>query len=168
MLCDFAIYLQIETSNKSQVTSNHLTNLKNALRLLAKYTKSDKLKFYVDHEPYRALSQAYDTLSIDESVDEDIIKTAYSVKINDSPGLKLDCDRALYTIAISKRSLDLFNFLTEECPQFSNYYGPEKLDYQEALKLLQVNENASDETILKILNKSGLMKTFMSLTNFLF
>ncbi|CAI4795617.1 CQS_1a_G0050150.mRNA.1.CDS.1 [Saccharomyces cerevisiae] len=141
---------KFETSNKSQVTSNHLTNLKNALRLLAKYTKSDKLKFYVDHEPYRALSQAYDTLSIDESVDEDIIKTAYSVKINDSPGLKLDCDRALYTIAISKRSLDLFNFLTEECPQFSNYYGPEKLDYQEALKLLQVNENASDETILKI------------------
>ncbi|QHS76228.1 ubiquitin-specific protease UBP2 [Saccharomyces paradoxus] len=141
---------KFETSNRSQLTSNHLTNLKNALRLLAKYTKSDKLKFYVDHEPYRALSQAYDTLSIDESVDEDIIKTAYSVKINDSPGLKLDCDRALYTIAISKRSLDLFNFLTEECPQFLNYYGPEKIDYREALKLLQVNENASDETILKI------------------
>lgn len=141
---------KFETSNKNKATSNHLTNLKNALRLLAKYTKSDKLKFYVDHEPYRALSQAYDTLAIDESVDEDIIKTAYSIKINDSPGLKLDCDRALYTIAISKRSLDLFNFLTDECPQFQNYYGPEKLDYQEALKLLQVNENASDETILKI------------------
>ncbi|EJS41725.1 ubp2p [Saccharomyces arboricola H-6] len=141
---------KFESSKKSHVSSNHLSNLKNALRLLAKYTKSDKLKFYVDHEPYRALSQAYDTLSIDESVDEDIIKTAYSIKINDSPGLKLDCDRALYTIAINKRSLDLFNFLTEECPQFLNYYGPEKLDYQEALKLLQVNENASDETILKI------------------
>ncbi|CAI4051604.1 ubiquitin-specific protease UBP2 SKDI_15G2720 [Saccharomyces kudriavzevii IFO 1802] len=141
---------KFETSNKSKVTSNHLTNFKNALRLLAKYTKSDKLKFYVDHEPYRALSQAYDTLSIDESVDEDIIKTAYSIKINDSPGLKLDCDRALYTIAISKRSLDLFNFLTDECPQFLKYYGPEKLHYQEALKLLQVNENASDETVLKI------------------
>ena len=96
------------------------------------------------------MSQAYDTLSIDESVDEDIIKTAYSVKINDSPGLKLDCDRALYTIAISKKSLDLFNFLTDECPQFLTYYGAEQLDYQEALKLLQVNENASDETILKI------------------
>ena len=44
----------------------------------------------------------------------------------------------------------MFNFLTEECPQFLNYYGPEKIDYREALKLLQVNENASDETILKI------------------
>lgn len=133
-----------------QSDSNRLTDLKNAFRILAKYKNSDFLQFYITHEPYRLLSQAYSELEIDESVDDDIVQTAFTIKINDSPGLTLECTRALYTIALHKRSMPLFNFLLKQCPLFLKYYGPNKYTYREALSMLQVNENANDELILKI------------------
>lgn len=129
---------------------NRHTELKNSLRLLAKFKKSSKLEFYADYEPYRNVTQAYDILEVDESVDDDIIQTAYTVKVNDSPGLKIDCDRALYTVAVHSRSLALFNFLMQQSEEFQEYYGPEHFSYQEALSVLQVNENAGDDTILEI------------------
>ena len=129
---------------------NYLADLKNAIRVLAKYKKSDYMKFYVDHEPYRTVSQGYSTLDIDELVDYDIIETAYTIKVNDSPGLKVDCDRALYTIAIHTRSIAIFNFLVENCPEFLRYYGPDKYNYSAALQILGVEENATDETILNV------------------
>ncbi|KAL3232316.1 Ubiquitin carboxyl-terminal hydrolase 2 [Nakaseomyces bracarensis] len=135
---------------KTNMDNNRIRDLKNALRLLAKYLKSDYLKFYIDHEPYRNIQQAYDVLEIDESVDDDIIQTAYTVKINDSPGLKIDCDRGLFTIASVKRSLMLYNFLFDQCPEFQTYYGPNRYSYQQALNVLQVNENAPDSTLLNI------------------
>ncbi|SMN18118.1 similar to Saccharomyces cerevisiae YOR124C UBP2 Ubiquitin-specific protease that removes ubiquitin from ubiquitinated proteins [Maudiozyma saulgeensis] len=129
--------------------SSHI-DLKNAARILAKYKQSDLLKFYVDYEPYTVIEQAYRTLEIDESVDDDIVQTAYSIKINDAPGLMIDCNRALYTIAIHKRSMSLLNFLVCQCPLFEEFYSPEKYSYQDALNLLQVNENANDEVILNV------------------
>ena len=129
---------------------SYLADLKNAVRVLAKYKRSDYMKFYVDHEPYRTVSQGYSTLEIDELVDYDIMETAYTIKVNDSPGLKVDCDRALYTIAIHTRSIAIFNFLVENCPEFLRYYGPDKYNYAAALQLLGVEENATDETILNV------------------
>lgn len=135
---------------KNNMDNNRVRDLKNALRLLAKYLKSDYLRFYIDHEPYRSVQQAYDILEIDESVDDDIIQTAYTVKINDSPGLKIDCDRGLFTIASVKRSLILFNFLFDQCPEFQTYYGPQNFSYKQSLDILQVNENAPDATLLNV------------------
>lgn len=133
-----------------QSDSNYLSDLKNAFRILAKYKSSDFLQFYISHEPYRLLSQAYSELEINESVDDDIVQTAFTIKINDSPGLQLECTRALYTIALHKRSMTLFNFLLDQCPLFLKYYDPNKFTYREALSMIQVNENANDELILKI------------------
>ncbi|GCF01221.1 ubiquitin-specific protease ubp2 [Zygosaccharomyces mellis] len=129
---------------------NRHADLKSSLRLLAKFKKSSKLKFYADYEPYRNVTQAYEILEVDESVDDDIIQTAYTVKVNDAPGLKLDCDRALYTVAIHARSLMLFNFLMQQSADFLEYFGPDKFSYQDALSFLQVNENVGDDTILEI------------------
>lgn len=129
---------------------NRHADLKSSLRLLAKFKKSSKLKFYADYEPYRNVTQAYEILEVDESVDDDIIQTAYTVKVNDAPGLKLDCDRALYTVAIHTRSLMLFNFLMQQSEDFLEYFGPDKFSYQDALSFLQVNENVGDDTILEI------------------
>lgn len=129
---------------------NRHADLKSSLRLLAKFKKSSKLKFYADYEPYRNVTQAYEILEVDESVDDDIIQTAYTVKVNDAPGLKLDCDRALYTVAIHTRSLMLFNFLMQQSEDFLGYFGPDKFSYQDALSFLQVNENVGDDTILEI------------------
>ncbi|EDO17315.1 hypothetical protein Kpol_1062p23 [Vanderwaltozyma polyspora DSM 70294] len=130
-----------------------LTNLRNALRILAKHKNSSRLKFYVDYEPYSSIQRAFNILEVDESVDDDIIQTAYSIKVNDTPGLKIDCDRALYTVAVSKRSMILINFLFQECPPFQDFYGPDQYTYSEALQKLQVNENAADDTILEIFQR---------------
>lgn len=148
---------------KSEVMTNtsesHHADMKNALRLVAKCKKSDKLRFFADYEPYRNTSRGYEILEVDESVDDDIIETAYSISINDSPGLKIDCDRALYTIAIHKRSLRLFNYLLQQCPEFQQYYGPDSILYQEALRMLQLNENASDETVLEVFQRNWYQET---------
>lgn len=138
---------------------NRHADLKNALRLLAKYKKSDKLKFFADYEPYKNVSRAYEILEVDESVDDDIIETAYSISINDSPGLKIDCDRALYTIGVRKRSLRLLNYLLQQCPDFQLYYGPGTLLYSEALSMLQLNENAGDETVLEVFQRKWHQET---------
>ncbi|CAB4252035.1 similar to Saccharomyces cerevisiae YOR124C UBP2 Ubiquitin-specific protease that removes ubiquitin from ubiquitinated proteins [Maudiozyma barnettii] len=144
------LLLSIYKHESLSTDSTAHTDLKNAARVLAKYKQSDLLRFYIDYEPYGLVEQAYRTLEIDESVDDDIVQTAYSIKVNDAPGLKIDCSRALYTVAIHKRSLSLFNFLICECPIFEQFYSPEKYSYQEALNLLQVNENANDEVILNV------------------
>ncbi|CCC71520.1 hypothetical protein NCAS_0H02100 [Naumovozyma castellii] len=135
--------------NELKISTSDIPNLKNAMRLFAKVKHSSKLKFYIDHEPYRRVAQAYETLDIDESVDDDIVQTAYDIKVVDSPGLTMDCDRALYTIAIHKRSLLLFTFLIERCPDFQEYYCPDRFTYHDALSMFQVNENAADELIIK-------------------
>lgn len=147
--------------------SSTLTDLKNALRVLAKYKKSDFLQFYITYEPFKSLIQAYSELEIDESVDDDIVQTAYTIKVNDSPGLKLECTKALYTIALHKRSMTLFNFLIDQCPLFSKYYGPEKYSYREALNMIQVNENASDEVILKIFQQKWEHESLLSVDQLL-
>ena len=143
------------------LSSNRKVVLRNALRILAKVQKSLKLQFYVDYELYRQVSQAYNILEVDESVDDDIVQTAYTIKINDSPGLKIDCDRALYTIATFKRSISLFKFLLQECPPFENFYGPGQFTYQGALQLFQINENVGDDTILEIFQRRWFHETIL-------
>lgn len=159
-----SIYKSESSSTRNQ---NRLADLKNSLRLLAKFKKSPKLKFYADYEPYRSLAQAYDILEVDESVDDDIIQTAYTVKINDSPGLKLDCDRALYTVAVNTRSLALFNFLMQQCYEFQEYFGPDIFTYQDALSVLQVNENAGDDTILEVFQRKWQKEPIFDADQFL-
>ncbi|CCH58439.1 hypothetical protein TBLA_0A06470 [Henningerozyma blattae CBS 6284] len=150
-LTESMIFTIYKTERKqANISSARLAEMKNALRLLAKYKHSDRLKFYADYEPYFSASQGYNTLEVDESVDDDIIQTAYTIKVNDAPGLKIDCDRALLTVATRRKSLALFKFLLQECPQFTEFYGVDRFDYFQALNTLQVNENATDETILEI------------------
>lgn len=130
--------------------SSKRADLKNALRLFSKFKDSEKLAFLADYEPYPNVEQAYEILEVDSSVDNDIIQTAYTIKTNDAPGLKIDCDRAILTVAATRRSLQLFNYLLQECPSFTDYYGVNRYDYFAALEVLQVNENATDETVIEV------------------
>ncbi|CCE63264.1 hypothetical protein TPHA_0E01710 [Tetrapisispora phaffii CBS 4417] len=157
---------QAELKNKSLSQERHV-NLRNALQVLASYKKSKKLKFFVDYEPYLNTRTAYNMLEIDESIDDDIIQTAYSIKVNDAPGLKLDCDRALYTIAIARRSISLFNFLLENNLIFQEYYTADTFSYTSALSLLQVNENASDENILEVFQKKWFEEAMVAFDHLL-
>lgn len=156
-----------KTESAAPSYSNHHSDLKNALRILAKYKKSPKLRFYADYEPYKSISQAYDTLEVDESVDDDIIQTAYSIKVNDSPGLKIECDRALYSVAVHKKSLALFNYLVQQCPEFQQYYGANEFTYQDALNLLQLNENAGDDTVLEVFQRKWFKEAAFDPDHFL-
>lgn len=161
------LLLGIYRKESSQASQQKRSSLKNSLRLIAKAKKSQILQFYTAYEPYDNTYQAYSLLEVNESVDVDIIQTAYTVKVADSPGLKIDCDRAIYTIAVSRRSMPLFNFLVEQCPAFNEFYSADKLTYQEALNLLQVNENASDDVILEVFQRKWHQEPVSSPDQFL-
>lgn len=161
------LLLSIYKNELKAASMQKRTDLKNALRLLAKFKESKKLKFHVDYEPYTSTPKAYQLLEIDESVDLDIIQTAYTIRVADAPGLKIDCDRALYTLAVAKRSLVLFNFLTQECPIFQEFYNIDNWSYKEALSLLQVNENATDDVILEIFQRKWSQEPVTSPDQFL-
>ncbi|CUS21823.1 LAQU0S04e01618g1_1 [Lachancea quebecensis] len=161
------LLLGIYRKESNQASQQKHSSLKNSLRLIAKAKKSQVLQFYTAYEPYDNAHQAYSLLEINESVDVDIIQTAYTVKVADSPGLKIDCDRAIYTIAVSRRSMPLFNFLVEQCPAFNEFYSADKLTYQEALNLLQVNENASDDVILEVFQRKWNQEPVSSPDQFL-
>ncbi|SCU85847.1 LAME_0D03158g1_1 [Lachancea meyersii CBS 8951] len=150
---DDELLLGIYRKETYQASSQKHTNLRNALKLIAKAKNSEALSFYSTHEPYESVHQAYRMLEIDESVDVDVVQTAYTIKVADSPGLKIDCDRALYTLAVGKRNMALFKFLIEQCPQFNDFYSVDRLTYQGALATLQLNENASDEVVLEVFQR---------------
>ncbi|SCU85188.1 LAFA_0D14356g1_1 [Lachancea sp. 'fantastica'] len=156
---DDELLLGVYRKEISQATVQKHSHFKNALKLLAKAKNSDSLKFHSTYEPYENAHQAYRMLEVDESVDADVIQTAYTIKAADSPGLKVDCDRALYTLAVSKRNLTLFKFLFEQCPQFGEIYSADKMTYQDALCILQLNENASDELILEVFQRMWAQDT---------
>ncbi|SCW02303.1 LAFE_0F03466g1_1 [Lachancea fermentati] len=147
------LLISIYRKESNSTSGKKRSDLKNALRLLAKFKGSQKLKFYADYEPYDDVRQAYQLLEIDESVDNDVIQTAYTVRVSDSPGLKMDCDRALYTLAVSKRSMALFNFLVQECSSFQKYYSSDDCSYSDALCILQINENATDDVVLEVFQR---------------
>lgn len=124
--------------------------LTRALKTLAKYKNSMTLKFYADFKLYSNDLEAYQFLEVDISVDTDIIQTAYSIKVTDSPGFKLECDRALYTIAANRRSMVLFNFLLQESSDFQLFYNSKSWSYQRALDFLNADNNMPDNAILDI------------------
>ncbi|CEP60649.1 ubiquitin-specific protease UBP2 LALA0_S01e15786g [Lachancea lanzarotensis] len=159
---DDNLLLGVYQKEISQATAQKHTQFKNALKLLAKAKNSESLKFYSTYEPYENAYQAYRMLEVDESVDVDVIQTAYTIKAADSPGLKVDCDRALYTLAVNKRSMALFKFLFEQCPQFAEVHSADRTTYQDALSTLQLNENASDELILEVFQRMWNQETNMS------
>ncbi|SCU79855.1 LADA_0B03598g1_1 [Lachancea dasiensis] len=161
------LLLDVYRRETHQASTEKHANLKNALRLLAKAKGSDALQFYVAYEPYDNAYQAYRLLEVDESVDIDVIQTAYTIKVSDSPGLKIDCDRAVYTLAVHRKSMPLFKLLLEQCPRFQDYYSAGLITYSNALNLLQLNENASDETVLEVFQRRWFQETVVSPDQFL-
>ncbi|KAH3900253.1 ubiquitin-specific protease UBP2 SCDLUD_003225 [Saccharomycodes ludwigii] len=132
--------------NEHQVS---LMDLKNALHILAKFKKSSFLKFIVNHEPYNNIIDAYYALDLEPNMkDVDIIQTAYLIKVSDAPGLQLDCDRAIYSLAFYLRSLPLFNFLIAQCPDFNLFYNTDEISYDDALERIGVNSEDPDNAIL--------------------
>ncbi|AMD22035.1 HGL305Cp [Eremothecium sinecaudum] len=161
------VLLNLYREKSRNATPQARTDLKNAFRVLAKYKDSEKLKFCVELEPFQFETQAYKLLEIDKSVENDLIETAYSIKVSDAPGLKIECDRALYTLAVVKRSIPLFNLLFQKCPRFQQFYHMSYWSYSAALEALHVDYNASDELILEIFQSKWNQDPISSAEQFL-
>lgn len=152
-LLDANTMIEYYNSHLLRSSDNQRKDLRNALRVLGKYLGSQKMLFLVEYEPYYNVQQAYTLLKVDETVDDDIIQTAYTINIADAPGLKKDYDRAIFTIALDRRSIFLLNVLTDECPEFAQYYNCTDISYDEALNIIEIDMNASDDVILEVFQK---------------
>lgn len=152
-LIDGDAMIEYYNSNLLKCSESQKKDLRNALRILGKYLKNRKMLFLVEYEPYHSVQQAYSLLKVDETVDDDIIQTAYTINTADAPGLKKDFDRAVFTIGIERRSMFLLNVLLEECPEFSEYYNFSDLSYEDALKIIEIDMNASDDVVLEVFQK---------------
>ncbi|CDO94202.1 unnamed protein product [Kluyveromyces dobzhanskii CBS 2104] len=152
-LLDGNTMIEYYNSNLLNCSEIKRKDLRNALRVLGKHLKNQKMLFLVEYEPYITVQQAYNLLKVDETVDDDIIQTAYTINIADMPGLKKDYDRAIFTIALDRRSMFLFNVLTEECPEFAQFYSFSELSYDDALKVIEIDMNASDDVILEVFQR---------------
>lgn len=161
-LLDDQSIIDYYNANIMNSTESFRKELRSALRVFGKFKQSRKMMFLVEYEPYSNVQQAYILLKVDETVDNDIIQTAYTINIADAPGLKNDYDRAVFTIAIERRSMFLFNLLMEECPIFLEFYHMSSLSYEDALKLMNVDINASDEVILEVFQKKWNHGTILS------
>lgn len=150
---DESTVVEFYNNNLSKVSEETRKDIRSAMRVLGKFKQSKKILFLVDHEPYFHVEQAYRFLKVDATVDSDLIETAYTIKISDSPGLKQDSDRALLTIALDRRSLSLVNFLFEQIQELSSIYDSSKMSYETAFRLLGIDLNANDDVILEVFQK---------------
>ncbi|KAL6940658.1 hypothetical protein ACO0QE_004570 [Hanseniaspora vineae] len=138
--------------SSDQNDQNMAASLKSSLRTLSNYVNSDFLKFLVEYEPYSTVQEAYKTLNLETSInDYDWIQTAYMLKVSDQPALKVDADRALFTVAIYLKSLPLFTLLFEQEPRYQLFFNNVgTLTIEQAYKDLGINENCTDDTLIEV------------------
>ncbi|KAL6937547.1 hypothetical protein ACO0RG_004058 [Hanseniaspora osmophila] len=138
--------------SSDQNDQNMAASLKSCLRTLSNYVNSNFLRFLVEFEPYSTVQEAYKILNLETSInDYDWIQTAYMLKVSDQPALKVDADRALFTVAIYLKSLPLFTLLFEQEPRYQLYFNNVgTLTIEQAYKDLGINENCTDDTLIEV------------------
>ncbi|AOA63942.1 Ubiquitin carboxyl-terminal hydrolase 2 [Komagataella phaffii CBS 7435] len=86
--------------------------LRNALSSIADYRKSEALQNYLRIEPIHNIDQAYKHFDTPQSIEDDVLITAFQFKKDDFPQAVALYDRALLTIAIQRKSLFLWSYIT--------------------------------------------------------
>ncbi|GMF06013.1 unnamed protein product [Ambrosiozyma monospora] len=113
IIISYQNYCALSSSKYQRVT------LREALQKIGNYRESPAIASYLSTEPYFDVNDAYEELGIDPKVDDDVVITAYQLKMEDNysstqPG------RALITIATTRKSMTLINFIESSLPEFSD------------------------------------------------
>ncbi|ODV84927.1 hypothetical protein CANARDRAFT_28664 [[Candida] arabinofermentans NRRL YB-2248] len=118
-----------------------------ALDKIGSNRQSTVIRSFLETEPLYQVSEAYDVLEVDQSVDDDIIITAYQLKAEDSNYYNPLYARAILTVALNRKSLMLINFIDSNLPQFSKYSSQ---TFEQACKVIGCDSYADDSTIIRI------------------
>ncbi|OWB54903.1 peptidase activity protein [[Candida] boidinii] len=122
--------------------------LRNSLKTLGIYRESEAINDYLEREPLFDIADAYEALETDPSVDDDILVTAYQLKVEDSYQKDSIYERALLTVALQRKSLYLINFIDHSIPRLSSRYAVN--NDKEAYKYLGCDQYADDFQVIRI------------------
>lgn len=134
---------QIAVSN----TKMEKKNLRDHLKTISVYKRSPEIISFIYTEPFFDIEDAYRLLNVTQDKEDDWILTMYTSNMSDNTmSLTTEYARALLSIAISRRSLNLMNFITENIPQFLN----STMSTEEAFSVLGLYTTADEETIIRV------------------
>ncbi|ODV95123.1 hypothetical protein PACTADRAFT_42612 [Pachysolen tannophilus NRRL Y-2460] len=132
----------------SNTTSKSLKDsLRSSFSKLGKIRHSAFIQDYLNSEPLDDLEQAYNNLDISESVDDDVVITAYGIKVDDFPTDTNLYDRSLLSIAINRKSFMLLDYIENNLGHL-NYFLP--IDYSQAFSYIGCDELANEFQIITI------------------
>ncbi len=136
----------INNSNNNNSNSSKETNLKGYLSTLANARKSKILNEYLNNESTSlTLQSAYEILNVDAIVDDDVIIIAYQVKQGDNPDEKTINERALVSIAETRKSSLLLDYV-----ETNMILSSEPVSSQEAFAILDVDNTTDDLSLITV------------------
>ncbi|ESX00072.1 hypothetical protein KL918_005220 [Ogataea parapolymorpha] len=141
---------QLISSYKNNVivssTKYERSTFREALEKVGQYRESTKIRNFLDTEPLFDVSEAYETLETDPSVDDDVLITAFQLKAEDSVYYSSLYARALMTIALQRKSPMLFSYIHASLPQFAQSIP----SLEEAYELIGCDQYADDSSVVRI------------------
>ncbi|KAH3671263.1 hypothetical protein OGAPHI_000486 [Ogataea philodendri] len=122
------------------------STFREALEKVGKFRESVKIREFLETEPFFDISEAYETLETDPSVDDDVLITAFQLKAEESSYYSSLYSRALMTIALQRKSLMLVSYIYSNLPQFS-HFNP---SVEEAYRFIGCDPYADDSSVVRI------------------
>lgn len=117
-----------------------------ALQKIATYRDSALIRTFLDTEPMDDVAQAYNTLDTSPVVDDDVLITAYQLKMEDSTYYDSAFPRALLGIAMKRKSMMLMSYIDSNMPNMF----PRKITVEEAFNIIGADIYASDTAVIRI------------------
>lgn len=141
--CDDALLL-----DRYRTISSNLSSVaeKNALRnQLAQVSRNNAvLSRFLETEPLFDVSEAYSNLDVPETIENEVLITAYDIKKSDYPDESGTLARSLWTIALARRSVWLLNYISMNLPQMLNH----SVDVESSFEAIGVSKEANDFEVI--------------------
>lgn len=143
--------MEILAAYKAQIAISNTKGEKRALRehlqTISCYKRVSVLSEYLFTEPFFEVGDAYNLLNVTPDKEDDWILTMYTSSMSDhTMSSTTEYARALLSIAIHRRSLNLMNFIAENIPQFLAV----SMTTEQAFNVLGLYTTADDETIIRV------------------
>lgn len=139
--------IQAYKNNIVLSTSRQQKNqLRSALTTLGKYRNSKEMRLFLNTEPLFDLSDAFDALETNVMVDDDVLITAYQLKSEDTSYYDATLPRALYTIALHRKSMLLMSYINDNLSQFAGNV----ITLAEAYNIVGADQYADDASVIRI------------------
>ncbi|KAG7749121.1 hypothetical protein KL911_005206 [Ogataea haglerorum] len=150
---------QLISSYKNNVivstTKYERSTFREALEKVGQYRESSKIQNFLETEPMFDVSEAYETLETDPSVDDDVLITAFQLKAEDSVYYSSLYARALMTIALHRKSPMLFSYIHASLPQFVQSTP----SLEEAYEMIGCDQYADDSSVVRIFQERVAKET---------